>query len=84
MTRNYQVIFSKACQQGLPVPGEHLQVRKSTIDLETPLTDGAFIVKHLYFSIDPAFRLGLALVPPNIWGFELGQVVRGMTLGIVE
>lgn len=84
MTRNnQQVIFSQVCKNSIPVPGEHLQVLASDIDLDAPLADGAYIVKHLYFSIDPYFRHGLANFPPNIWGFQLGEVVRGVALGVV-
>lgn len=81
---NQQVFFAQECKQSIPVPGEHLQVRGSNIDLDAPLADGAYIVKHLYFSIDPYFRHGLANFPPNIWGFQLGEVVRGVALGVVS
>ncbi|KAI9284117.1 hypothetical protein BC943DRAFT_326368 [Umbelopsis sp. AD052] len=55
MTSNTKVIFNKI-PTAFPQPGEHMVVAKSTIDLDTPLADGDFIVKTLVLSVDPYMR----------------------------
>ncbi|KAF7720691.1 hypothetical protein EC973_006481 [Apophysomyces ossiformis] len=56
MVKNEQVIFVKY-PTAYPVVGEHLQLKESSIDLESVLSEGDVILKNLAFSIDPYLRL---------------------------
>lgn len=55
MVANTQVIFSKV-PTAFPVAGEHMIVKKSEIDLEAEIPQGAILVKTLVLSVDPYMR----------------------------
>ncbi|KAI8140031.1 hypothetical protein BJV82DRAFT_672130 [Fennellomyces sp. T-0311] len=85
-TVNKQVIFSKV-PTGVPVPGEHVTVVETTIDLDAPLTDGQILLKSLKISVDPMIRGQLRLpgtgkgLPPiplgsPITGFVISKVIK--------
>ncbi|KAI8140326.1 hypothetical protein BJV82DRAFT_562704 [Fennellomyces sp. T-0311] len=83
MTTNTQVIFSKI-PTSMPVIGEHLTLRKSTIDLDAPLADGEFLVKLLSLSIDPYMRLRMreAHIESYISAFELDKPLINFTISV--
>ncbi|KAK0654863.1 hypothetical protein B0T16DRAFT_315193 [Cercophora newfieldiana] len=52
-TTNQTLIFKKAPQGGLPVPGEHMTVKSRPFDLSTPPPSGGLVLEILYVSLDP-------------------------------
>ncbi|KAF7727023.1 hypothetical protein EC973_005476 [Apophysomyces ossiformis] len=84
MVKNTQIIFSKV-PTGLPVDGEHLQIRTNSIDLEAPLSEGELIVKHLHISVDPYMRNRMrdASIESYFPAFELDKPLSGHVVGVV-
>ncbi|CEG82217.1 hypothetical protein RMATCC62417_16324 [Rhizopus microsporus] len=84
MVSNKQVIFTKI-PTGYPQPGEHMQVKESTIDLDQELPKGTFIIKNLVFSVDPYMRGRMR--DPSIQSyapaFDLNKPMTGDTMGVV-
>ncbi|KAG2225001.1 hypothetical protein INT45_000122 [Circinella minor] len=83
-TPNKQVIFAKI-PTGYPVPGEHLKVEESTIDLDAPLPEGSFLLKLLDLSVDPYMRGRMR--DPSVKSyspaFPLGKPMTGDTMNVV-
>ncbi|KAG2174379.1 hypothetical protein INT43_004402 [Umbelopsis isabellina] len=84
MTSNSQVLFTKV-PTAYPQPGEHMQVVKSTIDLDAPLADGDYLVKTLVLSVDPYMRgrMRSAEVKSYSPAFELNKPMNGHVVGEV-
>ncbi|KAF7728503.1 hypothetical protein EC973_006056 [Apophysomyces ossiformis] len=84
MVKNTQVIFAKI-PTGVPVDGEHLQVKTSSIDLEAPLSEGEVILKQLIISVDPYMRGRMrdASVESYSPAFELGKPLSGDVVSTV-
>lgn len=84
ITSNKQVIFSKI-PSTYPFPGEHLTLRESTIDLDTPLKEGEFLVKLLVLSVDPYMRARMR--DPSIKSYfsalALDRPLDGGTVSVV-
>lgn len=55
MVANKQVIFSKI-PDSLPVNGEHMKIKETTIDIDAALPDGNFILKTLEIAVDSYLR----------------------------
>ncbi|KAI9499164.1 hypothetical protein BDB00DRAFT_948886 [Zychaea mexicana] len=83
-TPNKQVIFSKV-PTTYPVPGEHITVQDSTIDLTAPLEEGQFILKLLTLSVDPYMRGRMrdASIKSYSPAFPLGKPMTGDTMNVV-
>ncbi|KAI8141259.1 hypothetical protein BJV82DRAFT_561396 [Fennellomyces sp. T-0311] len=76
--KNSQVIYTKK-PVGAIVPGEHIKVIPSTIDLTVTLAEGEFLVKVLYLSVDP--YLYYMINEGKL--YETGAPLFGNTLGVV-
>ncbi|ORY98171.1 hypothetical protein BCR43DRAFT_514496 [Syncephalastrum racemosum] len=82
MVLNKQVIFVKHVTAGFPVPGEHLQVHATELDLDAPLAQDEYIIKNLVFSIDP--YMAVRMRPGHMAGnFVLGKPAVGFGMGVV-
>lgn len=82
---NKRVIFS-ALPSGIPVPGEHLKVEKSTINISGEnLGDGDLLLKNLYFSLDPYLRgrMREATVKSYVPAFKLGDPMSNFAIATV-
>ncbi|KAI8067195.1 hypothetical protein BC940DRAFT_333772 [Gongronella butleri] len=66
----------------LPVPGEDLVVKTSSIDLDAPLADSEFIVKNLELSIDP-FLIACMKWTDFPWCYAINSVIAGYSAGVV-
>ncbi|KAG2218454.1 hypothetical protein INT45_002998 [Circinella minor] len=81
---NKQVIYSKI-PTTYPFPGEHLTLHESTIDLDTPLKEGEFLVKLLVLSVDPYMRARMR--DPSIKSYfsalTLDKPLEGGTVSVV-
>ncbi|KAI9484436.1 hypothetical protein BDB00DRAFT_792865 [Zychaea mexicana] len=77
-------IFSKI-PTTYPVPGEHITVKDSTIDLDAPLEEGQFILKLLSLSVDPYMRGRMrdASIKSYSPAFPLGKPMTGDTVNVV-
>jgi NADPH-dependent curcumin reductase CurA len=84
MTSNNQVLFTKI-PTSYPQPGEHMQVVKSTIDLDAPLADGDYLVKTLVLSVDPYMRGRMRPAETKSYSpaFELNKPMNGHVVGEV-
>eukprot|EP01130_Rhizamoeba_saxonica_P000582 TRINITY_DN10549_c0_g1_i1.p1 TRINITY_DN10549_c0_g1~~TRINITY_DN10549_c0_g1_i1.p1 ORF type:complete len:351 (-),score=85.15 TRINITY_DN10549_c0_g1_i1:71-1123(-) len=54
---------------------------------KTPVPEplaGQFVVQNIYLSLDPAMRVWMRDVPSYLPPVQLGDVMRGMTVGIIE
>ncbi|KAI8373802.1 hypothetical protein BD560DRAFT_433913 [Blakeslea trispora] len=84
MVSNKQVIYAKA-PSDYPVPGEHMVIRESTIDLDAELAQGEFILKTLEISVDPYMRGRMR--DPSIKSyapaFDLDAPMTGDTMSVV-
>lgn len=49
-----------------------------------PLADGQLLVRNVYLSIDPTNRIWMSDIDQYLPPVEIGEVMRGMTLGVVE
>ena len=83
-TANKQVIFAKI-PTGYPVPGEHVTVEESTIDLDASLPEGSFLLKLLDLSVDPYMRGRMrdASIKSYSPAFPLGKPMTGDTMNVV-
>ncbi|KAI9278688.1 hypothetical protein BDA99DRAFT_455583 [Phascolomyces articulosus] len=83
-TPNKQVIFAKI-PTTYPVPGEHIKVEDSAIDLDAPLAEGSFILKLLALSVDPYMRGRMrdASIESYLPAFPLGKPMTGDTMNVV-
>ncbi|KAK1231751.1 hypothetical protein PQX77_005117, partial [Marasmius sp. AFHP31] len=78
--RNARVLMKeRPGDQDYPEPGKHTVYDETpTIDLENAPLNGGFLIKMLYFSIDPSIRgrmRTLELGKP-IYNFGIGVVIR--------
>lgn len=73
-TPNKRLILAKAVEEGFPIPGEHLVVETSSIDLKTPPPEGAILVRNNYISYDPYQRRRLS---PATQSYMAGYAVGG-------
>lgn len=48
------------------------------------LTDGAVLVRTIYLSLDPTNRIWMSDMPQYMPPVEIGQVMRGIAIGVVE
>jgi NADPH-dependent curcumin reductase CurA len=78
MVSNTSVIFAKV-PVTFPEVGEHMVVKKSEIDLEAEIPQGAILVKTLCLSVDPYMRARMrdASVESYSPAFPLGQPMSG-------
>ncbi|KAG1046420.1 hypothetical protein G6F46_001668 [Rhizopus delemar] len=84
MVSNKQVLFTKI-PTGFPEPGEHMQIKETTLDLDAPLQKGEFILKQLVFSVDPYMRGRMrdASIESYAPAFGLNEPMTGDTMGVV-
>ncbi|KAF1807696.1 hypothetical protein V8B55DRAFT_1468053 [Mucor lusitanicus] len=84
MVTNKQLIFSKI-PDGLPVNGEHIQVKETTLDLDAALPDGDFILKTLYIAVDSYLRGRMRDPKKPSWNqaFEINKPMTGDTVSVV-
>ncbi|KAL7308992.1 hypothetical protein PS15m_011131 [Mucor circinelloides] len=84
MVANKQVIFTKI-PSTLPVAGEHMKVKESTIDLDAELPKGDFILKTLEISVDPYMRGRMrdASIESYAPAFALDEPMTGDTMSVV-
>ncbi|CAO3601432.1 unnamed protein product [Absidia cylindrospora] len=84
MVANTQIIFSKI-PNGYPVIGEDITIKKTELDLDTPLKDGEFIVKNLVLSVDPYMRGRMrdASIESYVPAFDLNEPMTGHTMRLV-
>jgi NADPH-dependent curcumin reductase CurA len=85
MVSNKQVIFSKYPTAGSLLPGVHIQVIESTIDLDASLAEGEFILKTLELAIDPYVETRLRDPAVENWSppIPLNDVIADETLSVV-
>lgn len=78
MVSNTQVIFAKV-PTTFPVVGEHMVVKKSEIDLDAEIPQGAILTKTLDLSVDPYMRGRMrdASVQSYSPAFPLNQPMNG-------
>lgn len=84
MVANKKVLFTKI-PSGYPVPGEHMKVVQSTIDLDAELPKGDFILKTLEISVDPYMRGRMrdSSVESYTPAFQLNEPMAGDTMSVV-
>jgi NADPH-dependent curcumin reductase CurA len=85
MVSNKQIVFTKYPTSGSLLPGEHIQVIESSIELDAELAEGEFIIKTLEFSIDPYMetRFRDPVVQNYSPPIALNDVVADETLSVV-
>jgi hypothetical protein len=49
-----------------------------------PIADGEFLVRSVYLSLDPSNRVWMNATPSYLPAVEIGEVMRGFALGVVE
>jgi len=49
-----------------------------------PIEDGEFLVRNVYLSLDPSNRVWMNAAPSYLPAVEIGEVMRGFALGVVE
>ncbi|KAL9537763.1 hypothetical protein MBANPS3_011489 [Mucor bainieri] len=84
MVTNKQLIFAKI-PDGLPVNGEHIQVRETTLDLDAALPDGDFILKTLEIAVDSYLRGRMRdpKIPSWNQAFDINKPMTGDTVSVV-
>ncbi|KAI8085262.1 hypothetical protein BDF21DRAFT_379682 [Thamnidium elegans] len=84
MVSNTQIIFAKV-PTTFPVAGEHMVVKKSEIDLDAEIPQGAIITKTLDLSVDPYMRGRMrdASIKSYSPAFPLNQTMNGYVVAEV-
>ncbi|KAK4521990.1 uncharacterized protein ATC70_004529 [Mucor velutinosus] len=84
MVANTEIIFAKV-PTTYPVEGEHMIVKKSEIDLDAELPQGAILVKTLCLSVDPYMRGRMRDASTKSYSpaFPLNQPMNGHVMASV-
>ncbi|KAG0164762.1 hypothetical protein DFQ28_007707 [Apophysomyces sp. BC1034] len=84
MVNNTEIHFTKI-PTAYPVAGEHMKAHQSSIDLDSPIPEGSFIVKTLVLSVDPFLRGRMRdeSIKSYSPAFKLNQPMNGYTVSIV-
>lgn len=84
MVANKQVIFTKI-PDSLPVNGEHMKIKETTIDIDAALPDGNFILKTLEIAVDSYLRGRMRDPSVQSWvsAFVLNKPMAGDTVSVV-
>lgn len=84
MVSNTQIIFTKI-PTTFPVAVEHMVVKKSEIDLDAEIPQGAILLKNLVLSVDPYMRTRMRdpAIPSYLPAFEINEIMPGHVVGQV-
>ena len=80
----YEAVHLKERPTGAIQPGRTFELKKHTIPQAFDLKDGEVIFQTLYLSLDPAMRGWLNDVRSYIPPVQIGEIMRGSTVGIVK
>ncbi|QDS73581.1 hypothetical protein FKW77_001297 [Venturia effusa] len=81
---SYNAVVLAKRPTGAIVPNETFAIKQYPMPRESELRDGEVIFRSLYLSLDPAMRGWLNDVRSYIPPVQLGEIMRGQCVGVIE